>query len=160
MHSLSALVFSYKRARNQNNQGPLNLSNTNDTLLLAVFSHVYHTSFLFFFYTVTKLTIHNYKQEQKQDMHIIMTLAQHVLEYITQIQLFNTPTQFQVILVNNLTVKKSTLQTQFFLFACCSILEILFKSYKHFIKFIPLFQKNIIILFKSGNIFLFKVYFV
>ena len=49
---------------------------------------------IFIFYTVTKLTIHNYKQEQKQGMHIIMTLARHVLEYITQIQLLNTPIQF------------------------------------------------------------------
>ena len=112
--------------------------------------------FYLFFSIVTKLTIHNYKQEQKQDMHIIMTLAQHVLEYITQIQLFNTPIQFQVILVNNLTIKKKVhYKLNFFFFACCSILEILFKSYKHFIKFIPLFQKNIIILFKSGNMFLF-----
>ena len=108
--------------------------------------------FYLFFSTVTKLTIHNYKQQQKQDMHIIMTLAQHVLEYITQIQLFNTPIQFQVILVNNLTIKKKVHCKLNFFFL---ILEILVKSYKHFIKFIPLFQKNIIILFKSGNIFLF-----
>ena len=71
----------------------------------------------FFFSTVTKLTIHNYKQEQKQDMHIIMTLAQHVLEYITQIQLFNTPIQFQVILVNNLTIKKKYITNSIF-FLC------------------------------------------
>ena len=34
-----------------------------------------------FFVQVTKLTNHDYKQEQKQDTHIIMTLA-HVLKYI------------------------------------------------------------------------------
>ena len=76
---------------------------------------VMHCLFFYLFFSiVTKLTIHNYKQEQKQDMHIIMTLAQHVLEYITQIQLFNTPIQFQVILVNNLTIKKKYITNSIF----------------------------------------------